>query len=409
MFKIVRFPAKLEPFFCSLTSEFHWNHADYFRRMVLLIAFAWGRRNIKNLCRHMETPTHRSRYNNFLLSGRYDDEALLRQKAYELVKRARGGGRDGIYFILDDSKKRKRGKHMDAVDFVRDCESGRSVPGHQYVVAVLKVGNHIIPWGVTLYSKKEHCRKLGVTFRKTTEMAADLIRAFDAPKGMRVHVLFDSYYLCKTVVKACRDKGFHFISTLKDNRNLFRHGRKLKAGRYKKNVLRRGRKQRLVLARGKGEAQFTYVDAGWLDVSGLGNLHVIFSRKNGERKIIGLVTDDPELKATEILRTYSERWSIEVFFKDAKQHLGLGEYQNRPYRAAVRHLHLVCFAYALLTHLRLEGEKGKQKKHAAQKLSTSEAQNELRRLVWQDMSQYLEELPSGDSVVKELSRLLIAA
>lgn len=407
MFKIVRFPAKLEPFFRSLTSEFHWDHADYFRRLVLLVAFAWGRRNIENLCRHMETPTHRSRYNNFLLSGRYDDESLLRQKAYELLSRVRGG--DGVCLILDDSKKRKRGTHMDAVDYVRDCETGKSMRGHQYVVAALKVGHHVIPWGVTLYAKKERSRKLGVTFRKTTEMAADLIRAFDPPKGLRVHVLFDSYYLCKTVVDACREKGFHFLSTLKDNRNLFKNGMKLKAGRYKKNAFRRGEKRSVALARESGRACFTYVDAGWLDVSGLGSLHVIFSRKNGERKILGLVTDNPKLKAKEILRIYSERWSIEVFFKDAKQHLGLGEYQNRPYRAAVRHLHLVCFAYALLTHLRLEGEKGKRKKHAAKKMSLSEAQNELRRLVWQDLTQYLETLPSGDSIVKELSRLLIAA
>jgi hypothetical protein len=37
--------------------------------------------------------------------------------------------------------------------------------------------------------------------------------------------------------------------------------------------------------------------------------------------------------------------------KDAKQMLGLSQHQNRPYRVAMNHLHLVCLAYALLTHL----------------------------------------------------------
>ena len=106
---------------------------------------------------------------------------------------------------------------------------------------------------------------------------------------------------------------------------------------------------------------------------------------------------------------YSERWGIEVFFKDAKQLLGLGQYQNGNYAAAVTHLHLVCFAYALLTHLRLKGEKGKRTRdYAAHWPSTGEAQNELRRLVWRDLVAYLEELPSGTSFVKGLERLLVA-
>jgi hypothetical protein len=41
-------------------------------------------------------------------------------------------------------------------------------------------------------------------------------------------------------------------------------------------------------------------------------------------------------------------------------------------------------------------------------MSTSEAQNELRRLVWRDLVVHLEGLPSGDAVIKELERLLVA-
>ena len=44
----------------------------------------------------------------------------------------------------------------------------------------------------------------------------------------------------------------------------------------------------------------------------------------------------------------------------------------------------------------------------ATEMLTSEAQNELRRLVWRDLVAHLEELPTGDAVIKELDRLLIA-
>jgi SRSO17 transposase len=223
-----------------------------------------------------------------------------------------------------------------------------------------------------------------------------------------VVVLFDTYYLCRTVVKACRDRGFRFASTLKSNRNLWRRGRKLKAGPYGSTAYRRGRKRTLKLTRGKRTAHYRLVDADWMSVGDLGSLHVVFSRKNRGKKILGIVSDDPELSAEQIVEVYTHRWGIEVFFKDVKQHLGFGQYQNGSYRAAVTHLHLVCFAYALLTHLRIEGAQGKRKKPNAATVSTSEAQNELRRLVWRDLVTHLEELPTGDAVIKELERLLIA-
>ena len=42
MFKIVRFPKKLD----SLKDQFHWDHFQYFRTLVLLITISWGRKNI---------------------------------------------------------------------------------------------------------------------------------------------------------------------------------------------------------------------------------------------------------------------------------------------------------------------------------------------------------------------------
>jgi hypothetical protein len=86
---------------------------------------------------------------------------------------------------------------------------------------------------------------VGVPFRKTTELAVQLIREFNAPAGVKVRVLFDAYYLCHTVVTACREKRFRFASTLKSNRSRFKPGWKLKAGRYGRNLFRRHRTERL--------------------------------------------------------------------------------------------------------------------------------------------------------------------
>lgn len=411
MFKIGRFPSLLQSFFGSLTTAFHWEQHEYFQWLVLLITISWGRRNVSALCRLLDEREHphRSRFNNFLLVARWQPEDLLRRKAMQLLADLHPQPGETVAFILDDSKKQKRGKHMDAVGWVHDANTGTSVKGHQYVTAILLFRGRRIPFGVSLYVKKEDAPKLNLPFRKTTQLAADLIRSFEPPPGVKVRVLFDSYYLCPVVTSACREKGFRFVSVLKANRNLYKNGRKLKAGKYGPGLFKRQKAKRHELKKNGKRARYCFVDAGRIDVSGQGPLRIVFSRKNGDPGVLALATDDPQLTPKQIISAYDERWHIEVFFKDAKQLLGLGQYQNRPYRAAVNHLHLVCFAYALLTHLAIHGsgEKGKPKKTAA--LSTGELQNVARRIVWNDMAQHLKEMPDGKSVVKELERLLVAA
>jgi hypothetical protein len=411
MFKIVRFPEKVNPFFKPLDHLFHWDHAEYFRTLVLLIVFAWGRRTITSLYRHLDEPNwhHRSRFNNFLNLLRWPAPQALQMKASELITHLAPKPGDTLLLILDDSKKQKRGKHMQAVGWIKDPLSGRTIKGHQFLAATIFFQGYTIPFGIRLYLKKEHCKSLQQPFKKITQMAAELIAECEPPEGVHVRVLFDSYYLCPVVVKACRKKKFHFVSTLKSNRNLYKQGRKLKAGTYGRNLHKRSRKKTYRLRKSNRIVQYRYVDAGWLQVSRLGRLHVIFSRKNGERKVLGLVTDDPTLSASQMISTYSDRWSIEVFFKDSKQLLGLGQYQNLSYEAVVTHLHLVCFAYALLTHIAMEGEGAKGQRTVTAHLSTADLQNEVRRIVWEDLSDHLKQFTSGTQIIKELERLLIAA
>jgi len=318
--------------------------------------------------------------------------------------------RETLYLIIDDSKKAKRGKAMDAVTKMKDPALDAYIRGHQYVCGILVLRQHVIPQGIRLYVKKEHCPALGLPFRKTTEMAAQLIREFQPPAGVKVMVLFDAYYLCRTVVKACREQGFHFASTLKSHRSLCKPGWQLKASRYGRNLLRRRRTEPLVFAKPHGQIRYRFVDAGWLAVSHLGPLHVVFSRKGTARKILGLVTDAPALSAAGLMRRYEKRWAVEPFFKDSKLLLGLGQYQNRPYGAAVTHLHLVCFAYALLTHLRVEryGAQGQSTRKKAADLSTAAAQDQLRGLLWEDLITYLREKRHGQPVIEELERLRVA-
>jgi hypothetical protein len=114
-------------------------------------------------------------------------------------------------------------------------------------------------------------------------------------------------------------------------------------------------------------------------VSTLGPLPVVFSRKGTARKILGLVTDAPDLSAPQLIQTYARRWTMEPWVKDLKPRLGLGHPQPRPTRAAVLPLPLVGFASALLTHLRTErpGVQGQRTRDKAAHLATAAAPNQL--------------------------------
>jgi len=413
MFKFVRVPEKLDAFFDPLRDHFLWKHFEYFRVLVLTMAAAWGRRTVSALYRHWagQGPGHRTRWNNLLNLHRWDAQEALRQKAYQLLQRLKPHKGDVVEMVLDDSNKCKRGKQMQAVGWVHDAASGRVVRGHLYVAAVLRFRGYVIAWGIRLYIKKEHCRALRQPFRKITQLAAELIEWFCPPDGVRVRVLFDSYYLCDRVVKACRRRRFRFVSTIKTNRNLYKNGRPLKTAAYGLNLFRRGPRRHVSIRKSRGLTLFQYVDAHWMDVGNLGRLHVVFSRRPSYGKALGIVTDDPNLSAQGIIRAYDVRFGvIEVFFKDTKQLVGLGQYQNGSVGAAVTHLHLLCFAYALLTHIAIdrEGEQGKRHAHPAAVLSTAERQNELRRIIWRDLADHLTQFHDATALLQELNRLLVA-
>jgi hypothetical protein len=152
------------------------------------------------------------------------------------------------------------------------------------------------------------------------------------------------------------------------------------------------------------------VEAGWLGVSKLGPWPVVFSRKGTTNKLLGVVTDDPQLSAADIIRTDDKRWTIEPWLKDVKPLLGLGQYQNRSYGAAVTHLPLVCFAYALLTHLRIEriGAQGQRTRHKTAHVSTAVAQDQLRSWLWEDLMTYVQEECPDQAVSETLERLRVA-
>jgi SRSO17 transposase len=60
------------------------------------------------------------------------------------------------------------------------------------------------------------------------------------------------------------------------------------------------------------------------------------------------LTTDTALSPAEILGLYSLRWAIEVYFKEAKQHLGFLKEQSNHYAAYIASIHLTAIRFCLL-------------------------------------------------------------
>jgi hypothetical protein len=101
-----------------------------------------------------------------------------------------------------------------------------------------------MPDGIRLYVTREYGPALDLPFRQTTELAAHLLRAFEAPACITVVVQCDPDDFWRGVVQACRARHCRFASTLKSPRLLFNASWQLNACRDGRNLFRRRRTSR---------------------------------------------------------------------------------------------------------------------------------------------------------------------
>jgi len=420
MVTIGKMPRKSKRFFRPVAGHFAYGGYDHFWQLVLALTISHAG-TIERLAELLRGPdaTHRTNHGEFLWRSDWDASWALQQIALDTLRRLdRMGVKDKrVYLILDDTQTLKRAKKMQAVGKLYHHATGTYGRGHTILKAALHIAGVTIPWASVLYVKKEHANELGVPFRKLTELAAGIIRDAALPASLNVTVLFDAYYLCPAVTRACADRGWHYVGVGKSNRCFIPAsggGTVKKLGKYGQNVLRREGRTRVIEGLKSAHRYRLAQRRGYL--RGLGEVNVVFSRRlsgGGDRKSIALVTDDLRASATAVVRAYLKRWAIELLIKDEKQHLGLSDYRVLRYRAVVRHLHLVDVAYACLTHLALDEHHGAQgDKHTKTKPLAlppiSQLKSRMRQVLWREAVEDVVKVSHERPVIRRLEKLMAA-
>ena len=68
------------------------------------------------------------------------------------------------------------------------------------------------------------------------------------------------------------------------------------------------------------------------------------------------LTTDIQLSMSKMLETYALRWGIEVYFKEAKQHLGFLQEQTATFASHTASIHLCAIRYLMLVNHKLQDQ-----------------------------------------------------
>lgn len=200
---------------------------------------------------------------------------------------------------------------------------------------------------------------LHAQFRTKIDLAIELVESAIRHKIPFSVLLFDGWYLSEDLVAIARRRKKDWISILKKNRNLETNSFVLKDAEGQPIPLDGPHISvedlvplipatafREVKVDDKSYWTFTLT----VRIPTLGKVRLVISYENAE--LTGtyavLVTNRVDWGARRIIATYLQRWPIETFYQDGKEHLGLDEYLMRNAQAIGKHWCLVFVAYSLL-------------------------------------------------------------
>lgn len=346
-------PRSLQVFFHPLRELLSKPQHEHLWAMTLAMAVTFRPRKLVHLAATIREGRHRTSRGGFLKDADWDAPELLSRQVRRMLKRMKPRPGEVVELLIDDTRIAKRGKQMACLSKIYDYKHQRYAVGHIVVVAAIRFRGVVLPWRIELWRPRKDA---GRTYRKWTEIAAEMIRAMPVPKGLKVRVLFDALYLCPMVTKACEERGFTWFSTAQRNRKFVRdRGHRKEIGQLAAGWLRHlGRNVRMARARGWAWMRIAKVDGR---LSKIGRVRMVISKRVRDpfRNLIAIVTNETGLEARKIVSIYEGRWSVEILFKELRNDLGLGEYQVLDEQAIVRHLHLCALAHLMLTHHAMEG------------------------------------------------------
>jgi hypothetical protein len=241
--------------------------------------------------------------------------------------------------VLDDTVIRKTGRRMELISRVHDHALGVATLGYKMLTLSFWDGKSLFPLDFALHSGKgkDGSKPYGLSKKELKnrhskerdklshgalriaeagltkiEMAVGLLKTAIKMGFKANYFLVDSWYSSYQIIAAVRKNAkanIHFLGMVKNgNRKFLYDNQELnlaeirnKAGKVKRNK----------------KTGYLYIEARAM----LNNMSVklFYSKRGRKGKWRTLITTDTELSFDKMLKIYSNRWIIEIMFKECKQ------------------------------------------------------------------------------------------
>lgn len=263
------------------------------------------------------------------------------------------------WLIIDDSLIEKFGKLMEAVSKQYDHSQNRYLKYAHCLVALVysDENSNRYPLNFDLWRSKQDCIEIKQSFRTKIEIAKSLIQ-YALDQGIPFKgVLFDSWYFCKELVDFIESYSKDWISVSKSNRNIVHQGKTVNLQEYVQTIdstEKRGLSK--YIDKEEKAYRFKSIKKSMPCLKrGRQTVRILISYEYGKNKKLSkepifLVSNRKNLMPEKLLQIYQMRWQVETFFRDAKQHLGLEDYQMRKLKGIKSHWCLV-FTSAVILEL----------------------------------------------------------
>lgn len=279
-----------------------------------------------------------------------------------------------VIVAIDDTLGRHTGKNIAAASMHRDplLSTGKLLYfhwGHLWVVAGITIRlfdkSWCLPVLFRLYRGKKRCAAEKRPYRKTPELAAELIRTLAGIlPHRRIIVVGDAAYTNSSVIKR-RPRNVTVIGRSRLDAAIYQPPPVRRAGQMGRPRVRGAKlpSPEAQMASGKVRWQLIRVevygkvatvkvfviDALWYVAAGseLVRLVVVRDFPGHERDDV-FVSTDPTMTAQTIIETFANRWALEVTFHEVKGKLGFEDPQNRTELAVERTAPFALWMYSLV-------------------------------------------------------------
>ncbi len=301
------------------------------------------------------------------------------QIAIKTVQTFKASGKKA--YVLDDTVAQRFGKKMPGISSHFDHTTGRHMMGQQVLTLGLSCEEGFIPLDSELFISQTKAIELPHQFedgRSTTakryrtaqqctkpQMVNTMVKRAISTGILADYLLADAWFGTKAMIRLTQETSLVPVLRMKKNKmkyriNEYRRGetvtQELDIQALYKHCVRknwepiRGQKYQAKTVDAELNLAETKDTEQWVKV------RLLFVRGNaadakatvGKHDWAVFLTTDTALSPDAILETYSLRRSVEVCFKEAKQHLGLLKEQSNHYAAYVASIHLTAIRFCLL-------------------------------------------------------------